>query len=187
VEKRFELAQKPIALFHTGVSEDFLLKNKQFEALPTKLLKAAAGFYADLEKLLAGQTDAKSRQRLAAAYFQLGELMDKIGDRKQALAVQRALDLWAKLAHLDIEMQVERALALLAGLGGDARSSVTAAEARSFADKSVAALAEAVRAGWALPSELREPDFDALRRREDFQKLLAEVDAKAGPKAKPKD
>jgi hypothetical protein len=31
----------------------------------------------------------------------------------------------------------------------------------------------------AYPSELKEPDFDALRGREDFQKLFAEVEAKA--------
>ena len=73
VQARFELAQKAIATFHTGVSEDILLKNDQFKELRTKFLKEAAGFYADLEKLLAGQTDAKSRQPLAAGYFQLGE------------------------------------------------------------------------------------------------------------------
>ena len=37
------------------------------------------------------------------------------------------------------------------------------------------------------PDELKEPDFDALRGRADFQKLVAELEAKAGPKAKPKD
>lgn len=36
------------------------------------------------------------------------------------------------------------------------------------------------RQGWvALVSELREPDFDALRGREDFQGLFAEVEARA--------
>jgi hypothetical protein len=57
---------------------------------------------------------------------------------------------------------------------------VTAAEARTFADQSVAALADAVKIGWAYPTELKEPDFDALRGRADFQKLFAEVAAKAG-------
>jgi serine/threonine-protein kinase len=469
VEQRFELAQKAIALFHTGVSEDMLLKNAEFQELRTKLLKQAKGFYEDLEKLLAGQTDVKSRKALAAAYFQLGELTDKIGDQKEALAVhrkalalrrelaasegadvetrldvarslekvgwllsttddnvgalaalqeqrelverleaehptdpvrsvlaqnhytigvvhyytgkpeealtawrkasaiwqklahanpavtqlqddlakthnniglvltemgkpeealvsyrkalairqkladanpavtdfqvglagtqgnigvllsmtgrpeeamasylevlarfqkvadanpavtkfqlklantqtnigrgldrlkrladaltaleaglvirqklaradpnsavcsralgeshafrggarvragqpaeaaadlRRALELWAKFPSLEIELLVERsrALALLAGLGGDAKSGVTKEEAKRFADQSVAALADAVKAGWAYPSELKEPDFDALRGRADFQKLVAEVEAKA--------
>ena len=75
--------------------------------------------------------------------------------------------------------EVERARALLAGLGGDAKSGVTKDESRTFADQSVAALAAAVKTGWAIPSELKEPDFDALRARPDFQKLLAEVEAKA--------
>jgi hypothetical protein len=55
---------------------------------------------------------------------------------------------------------------------------LTAAEARMFADQSVAALAAVVQRGWALPSELKEPDFDALRGRPDFQELVAEVEAK---------
>jgi hypothetical protein len=74
----------------------------------------------------------------------------------------------------------------LAGLGGDAKSGVTKDEARTFADQSVAALAGAVKAGWALPSELKEPDFDALRDRDDSRKLVAEVEAKAGPKSQAK-
>jgi hypothetical protein len=68
---------------------------------------------------------------------------------------------------------------LLAGLGGEAKSGVTAAEAAAFADQSVAALRDGLQAGWGLASELKEPDFDALRRREDFQKLLAELEKKA--------
>src|SRR5579884_331875 len=36
-EERFQLAQKAIALFHTGVSEDMLLKNAEFKELRTKL------------------------------------------------------------------------------------------------------------------------------------------------------
>jgi tetratricopeptide (TPR) repeat protein len=99
VQARFDMAVKAIETFHTGVSEDMLLKNLEFTELRTKLLKQAAGFYADLEKLLAGQSDANSRKALAAAYFQLGELTDKIGDKKEALAVHRkALALRRELA-----------------------------------------------------------------------------------------
>jgi serine/threonine-protein kinase len=99
VQARFDLAVKAIETFHTGVSEDTLLKNPEFKELRTKLLKEAAGFYADLEKLLAGKTDAKSRKLLADGYFQLGELTAKIGDQKEALAVQRtALALRRELA-----------------------------------------------------------------------------------------
>jgi hypothetical protein len=74
-------------------------------------------------------------------------------------------------------MQLEWSRAL-AWLGGDAKSGVTEEEVRTFADQSVAALAAAVQTGWAYPSELKEPDFDALRGRDDFQKLLAELEAR---------
>jgi tetratricopeptide (TPR) repeat protein len=122
VEARFETAQKAIATFHTGVSEDFLLKNEQFKELRTKLLKEAADFYSDLEKLLAGKTDTKSRKLLAAGYFQLGELTAKIGDQKEALAVQRkALSLRRELAaapSADVEtrLDVTRSLAAVGNL-----------------------------------------------------------------------
>ena len=84
VEKRFELAQKAIATFHTGISEEMLLKNEQFKELRTKLLKEAAGFYADLEKLLEGQTDARSQKALATGYFQLAELTGQIGSKPES-------------------------------------------------------------------------------------------------------
>jgi eukaryotic-like serine/threonine-protein kinase len=88
-EKRFELAQKAIATFHTDVSEDMLLKNAEFNELRTKLLKKAAGFYDDLKNLLERQTDAKSRKALAAAYFQLAGLTGGIGSIPEALAMHR--------------------------------------------------------------------------------------------------
>ena len=100
---------------------------------------------------------------------------------ESAADLRRALDLWARIQHPDSETQIERARALanLAGLGGGARSGVTAAEAKAFADQSVAALAAVVKTGWALPSELREPDFDAPRGRPDFQMLFAEMKTNA--------
>ena len=118
VQARYELAEKAIKTFHTGVSEDMLLKNEQFTALRTKLLKEAAGFYADLEKLLAGQTDARSRKALAAAYSQLGDLIDNIGSKPEALAVHRkALALRRELAAVggaDVEARLEVARSLWA-------------------------------------------------------------------------
>jgi hypothetical protein len=64
---------------------------------------------------------------------------------------------------------------------------VTDEHARTSADESVAALAAIVKSGWAYPSELKEPDFDAVRDRGDFQKLLAEVAARGERKAKLSD
>jgi hypothetical protein len=69
-------------------------------------------------------------------------------------------------------------LALLAWLGGDANSTVTKDEAKTFADQSVTALRDAINAGWVDPNDLKESDFDALRERNDFKTLLADLDAK---------
>ena len=65
----------------------------------------------------------------------------------------------------DVETRFERsrALALLAGLGGDTQSGVTATEAAGFADQAVVALRDAFSAGWGWGDKLKEPDFDALR------------------------
>jgi tetratricopeptide (TPR) repeat protein/aminoglycoside phosphotransferase (APT) family kinase protein len=99
VEARFALAQKAIATFHTGVSEDALLRNAELKELRAKLLKEAAGFYADLEGLLADKADPRSRKLLADSYAQLGELTEKIGDKGAALALQqKALALRRELA-----------------------------------------------------------------------------------------
>src|SRR5262249_59377794 len=89
VEQRFEMARKAIAAFHTTVDEQPELGNEAFRPLRAKLLGSAAGFYAELEKLLARQTDVKSRKTLAAGYFQLGELTDKIGSKPDALPRDR--------------------------------------------------------------------------------------------------
>jgi tetratricopeptide (TPR) repeat protein len=99
VQARFELAQKAIATFHTGVTEDALLKHEQFRELRTNLLRKAAEFYDDLGKLLDGRTDARSRKQLADAYFQLARLTDMIGSTPEALAVhQKALAVRRELA-----------------------------------------------------------------------------------------
>jgi tetratricopeptide (TPR) repeat protein len=111
-----------------------------------------------------------------------GAVRARAGQPAEAAAdLRRALELWGKDSLLDTEAQFDRsqAQALLAGLGADAKSGVTRDEAKKFADQSVAALAALVKLGWALPSELKEPDFDALRGRAEFQKLVAAVEAKA--------
>jgi tetratricopeptide (TPR) repeat protein len=116
VEQRFELAQKAIAKLHTGVSEDMLLKSDQFKEPRTQLLKEAADFYGDLEKLLEGKADAKSRRLLAEGYFQLAELTGQIGSDAEALAVHRkALAVRRELAAAagaDVETRLDMARSL---------------------------------------------------------------------------
>ncbi len=71
-----------------------------------------------------------------------------------------------------------RVLALLAGLGGDKNSGVTPAEAARFADEAVAAFHDAIRAGWGMTDDLKQPDFDAIRDRDDFKRLVVELAGK---------
>jgi serine/threonine-protein kinase len=116
--ERFNLAMDAVRLFHGEVSEDLLLKEKSFEALRTKLLRGAAGFYTKLEGMLAGQTDPASRAALGRAYETLGELTDNIGSKPEALAVHRkALAVRRALAaapEADAATQVDVARSLLA-------------------------------------------------------------------------
>src|SRR5262249_10470404 len=82
-----------VKTFHTGVSEDVLLKRPEFDELRTKLLRSAREFYRRLEDLLQGQADPRSRAALGRAYFEVGYLTANIGSKEEALAVyRRALD-----------------------------------------------------------------------------------------------
>jgi tetratricopeptide (TPR) repeat protein/tRNA A-37 threonylcarbamoyl transferase component Bud32 len=118
VQARFDMAVKAIETFHTGVSEDALLKNPQFEELRTKLLKEAAGFYDELQKLLQGQTNARSQRALGSGYYQLAELTEKIGRKTEALAVhEKALTVRRELAEAadaDIDTRLDVCRSLLA-------------------------------------------------------------------------
>jgi serine/threonine protein kinase/Flp pilus assembly protein TadD len=110
-----------------------------------------------------------------------GWALVRSGQPSQAAAdLRRALELFAKepAPNGDVRFERSHVLALLAGLGGEKNSGVTPAEAAGFADQAVAALRDAVRAGWGMTGDLKQPDFDALRGRDDFKKLLAELEGK---------
>ena len=91
VQARYNLAVDAIKTFHTGVSEDFLLKQNQFKELRDRLLKSAADFYGKLSALLGNETDLASRRALAASNFELADLTDKVGRKEEALAAHRAV------------------------------------------------------------------------------------------------
>ena len=91
VEQRYDLAVDAIKTFHTGVSEDFLLKQDQFKDLRDRLLKSAADFYGKLGALLGQETDLASRRALAQSNFELADLTDKVGRKEDALAAHRAV------------------------------------------------------------------------------------------------
>ena len=89
VQARYDLAVEAIRTFHTGVSEDFLLKQDQFKELRDRLLKSAADFYGKLGALLGKETDLASRRALAQANFEVAELTGKVGRKEDALAAHR--------------------------------------------------------------------------------------------------
>jgi hypothetical protein len=125
---------------------------------------------------------------LAESHAYRGWVRVRKGQSKESAAdLRRAVELWAKDATLSPELRFERsrALALLAKPGQDTASGVTASEAKAFADQAVEALRDALKAGWSSrPAELKGPDFDALRGRDDFRKLLAEAEQKAADPGK---
>ncbi|MFO0952506.1 MAG: serine/threonine-protein kinase [Isosphaeraceae bacterium] len=91
VQARYDLAVDAIRTFHTGVSEDFLLKEERFKELRDRLLKSASDFYGKLGGLLGRETDLDSRRALTAANFELAGLTAKVGRNTTALAAHRSV------------------------------------------------------------------------------------------------
>jgi tetratricopeptide (TPR) repeat protein/tRNA A-37 threonylcarbamoyl transferase component Bud32 len=91
VQVRYDLAVEAIKTFHTGASEDFLLKQEQFKELRDRLLKSASDFYGKLGGLLSNETDFASQSALAASNFELATLTAKVGHTEDALAAHRAV------------------------------------------------------------------------------------------------
>jgi serine/threonine-protein kinase len=119
---RFDLAMEAIKRFHTGVSEDLLLKEPQFKDLRTKLLHGAREFFGKLEAQLKGQPDRRSRRAMAQAYDELAALTDQIGSKTEAIDLyRRGLVLWRELARHpsgggDAQVDVGRCLLALGAL-----------------------------------------------------------------------
>src|SRR5262245_7963281 len=89
VQARYDLAVEAIKTFHTGVSEDFLLKEEKFKELRDRLLKSAADFYGRLSALLGRETDPTSRRALLASNFELAGLTGMVGSQEDALKAHR--------------------------------------------------------------------------------------------------
>jgi eukaryotic-like serine/threonine-protein kinase len=89
VEARYNLAVKAIETFHTGVSEDFLLKQPQFKDVRDRLLKSASDFYGELGALLGKRSDLASRRALWQANYEVATLMRQVGKAEDALATHR--------------------------------------------------------------------------------------------------
>ena len=89
VQARYDLAVEAIGTFHTGVSEDFLLKQDQFKEVRDRLLKSASDFYGKLGALLGKESDLASRRALWTTNYQLALLTRKVGKADDALAAHR--------------------------------------------------------------------------------------------------
>ena len=89
VQARYELAVEAIKTFHTGVSEDFLLKQEQFKDVRDRLLKSASDFYGKLGALLGKESDLASRRALWRANYQVARLTNEVGKPEDALAAHR--------------------------------------------------------------------------------------------------
>ena len=107
-----------------------------------------------------------------------------------ATSARRALSLMSGLPSGSGEQWFETACchAALAGLAGQNGSGVSAAEAKTDADQAMALLRKAVDAGYRNAADLRtDSALGALRKREDFKKLVEELEkpAPAKPEKKP--
>jgi serine/threonine-protein kinase len=123
---RFALAQDAIRTFHTRVSKDVLLKQEEFKALRTKLLREAREFYRKLEGLLEGHEDRDSRLALGRAYLEVGELTRQLDSIEEAEKVDR------------------RALALLEALSSESPSDGESRRSLALCLRSLATILEAV-------------------------------------------
>jgi serine/threonine-protein kinase len=127
-QRRFGLARQAIEQYYTGASEDVLLKQPELEALRTKLLSTALGFYKRLQAELEGSDDPATRSELAAAYMRVGEITDQVGQAGEALgayerarAIREALvraDPSADGPRRDLSLSLESTGLLLTGTSG---------------------------------------------------------------------
>jgi hypothetical protein len=91
MQARYDLALDAIKTFHTGESEELLLKEERFKALRDRRLRLASDFYRKLGGLLGRETDFASRRALARSNFELAELTRKVGHPGDALAAHQAV------------------------------------------------------------------------------------------------
>ena len=122
VQARYDLAIEAIETFHTGVSEDFLLKQEQFKDVRDRLLKSASDFYGKLGALLGRESDLASRRAVGQANFEVAKLTEKVGRPEDALAAHRqvlaAREALAAEPRADAEIRADvgRSLTAVAGL-----------------------------------------------------------------------
>ena len=111
----------------------------------------------------------------------LGDPAGAAADVRHALRLSEGLRLPEGYAAFSIACSH----AALAGLAGQEGTGVSAAEGKAHADQAMALLRKAVDAGFRDIHDYRtEGALDPLREREDFKKLLAELEQKSAAKPK---
>jgi serine/threonine-protein kinase len=122
VQARYDLAVEAIKTFHTGVSEDFLLKQEQFKEVRDRLLRSASEFYGKLGALLGKESDLASRRALWQANYEVARLTAKVGKLEDALTAHRQVLIAREAlaaepqADLEIKAEVGRSLTAVADL-----------------------------------------------------------------------
>ena len=99
-QTRFDLAREAIERFHTGASEDVLLKEPQLKPLREKLLGSALEFYEKVEALLEKESGGAPLEELASAYERVGAITGEIGSFPAAIeSLERARAIRQHLAE----------------------------------------------------------------------------------------
>ncbi len=195
VQTRYDLAVDAIKTFHTGVIEDFLLKQEEFKEVRDRLLNSASEFYGKLGALLGNESDLGSRRALWQTNYEVAELTGKVGKSQDALAAHRQV-LAAREALLaespadpNIKADVARSLAAVADLlentGQTKEAEATYRKAETLLTELAPTIAEAAtvravlascrsRVGWLLHTMGREDEaLSVLRLARAEQEALA--------------
>jgi tetratricopeptide (TPR) repeat protein len=133
-----------------------------------------------------------SRRDLGYCHFEIGRLHEVAGRGTQASASwQKALTIFEALAESNAldPYNLACAQAICASLVGAGKATLSPAEETRrarYAERAVATLSKAADGGLqSLSMVASDPDFDAIRSRDDFQSLVAGLKAKSQARATP--
>jgi serine/threonine protein kinase len=158
--------QFALTLHHLGVTQDHLGRVEEARAT------VAEAVAQERQALAAAPQDGRYRRRLASYCITQASLERKLGRLDgAAAAAEERMKLYPEGAA-DLFYDVARDLAMTAAAAqGEAQG--------PYAGRAVAALRRAVAAGFRNAERARKDDaLDVLRKREDFQTLLAEMERK---------
>jgi serine/threonine-protein kinase len=133
-----------------------------------------------LYRKVAGDPPTRFQSALMDALYQRGHALQKLARPSEAVGAYReAIALGEKLVKptSDDLYNISCDYALLHGLSRDKGSGVSAADAAGAGEKAVATLRRAIMAGYRDTANLRkDTDLDSVRKRHDFEKLLADLE-----------